>query len=148
MSYLEEYIQQCLLEQGTIAYGEPPIIYNPHSILLECNSLKEDFEIEPNMELAYFHRDFDNTVDGAAWIIENDNIFKFSVITDDKASDFVFENLVRDCMDEFEKTKIINNKLRLEITVKDEETENFLSEVYGLVVLKQLNDISIMGLGS
>lgn len=146
MSYLREYIRHYLFERETYAFGEFPLTYNPKLVLSECNALKEGFDIvSEDMELAYFSKNHINEINGAAWIKDLDNKFEFSVITDEQAQDFVFENLVRNCMNEYFDIKTSNPNLRLEIKVEDEETENHLSEMYGLSVLRREGDISIMG---
>jgi len=147
MSYLREYIRYCLFEEGNHAYGQYPVSYNPEEVLYESNNMKIGFDdlVHENMDLAYFHKNFDNELDGAAWIGDNGIKFEFVVITNEYSLNHVFENLVRDCMEEYATLRSCNHKLQLEIKVEDEETEKHLSDVYGLSVLSQNENIAIMG---
>lgn len=150
MSYLREYIRWCLFEEGTCAFGEYPLSYNPQSVLSECNQIRDGFSdlIGDNMELAYFSRSLMNEINGAAWIGDDKKVFEFAVVTDENTPDFVFENLVRNCMDEYIALKSDNPQLKLEVKAEDEETEKHLSEVYGLSVIKQASGMAIMGFES
>ena len=146
MSYLREYIRHCLFE-GTYAFGEHPLTYNPQEVLIESSLLKEGFDdvIHKSMDLAYFNKNFDNEVDGAAWICDDGMIFEFFVITSENAPNCVFESLVRDCMDEYSTLKFENDNLKLEIKVEDDETEKHLSDVYGLSIIGHNENVAIMG---
>ncbi len=148
MSYLREYIRHCLFE-GTHAFGEHPLTYNPQEVLAESFLLKEGFDdiIHESMDLAYFNRNIVNEIDGAAWVSDDGFVFEFSVITSEDAPDYVFESLVRDCMDEYSTLKFENDNLKLEIKVEDDETEKHLSDVYGLSIIGHNENVAIMGYG-
>lgn len=149
MSYIREYIRICLFEEGTNAFGEYPMMYDPESVLLESSNLREGFEeiISENMELAYFNKNFEDEVNGAAWISDGRSRFEFGVVTSEEAPVQVFESLVRDCMEEYFTLKEGNEDLRLEVKVEDEETEKHLSRVYGLSLLETHHNFAVMGYG-
>lgn len=148
MSYLREYIRHCF-EEGTQAFGEYPLSYDPETVLCESEELKTGFEdlVNENMELAYFSKSHENQVGGAAWICDDGKIFEFAVVTSEDTPDYVFESLVRDCMEEYGTLSSGNRNLTLEVKVEDDETERHLFENYGLSVLRQDEKIAIMGFG-
>ena len=78
MSYLREYIRHFLFEEGTCAFGEYPLNYDPRSVLSECNSIKDGFSdlISESMQLAYFNRNLDQEINGAAWVGDNGKKFE------------------------------------------------------------------------
>ena len=120
MPYLREYIRKVLAvkEEGTIVFLESPVQYDPGAILKECLELASGFDlVNENMDLAFFHQNVDGEVDGAAWV-ENMGKFNFAIATAEGSSDFVFESLVQDCLDEFFILSRKNKNLILEIHSK------------------------------
>ena len=147
MPYLREYIRKVLAvkEEGTIVFLESPVQYDPGAILKECLELASGFDlVNENMDLAFFHQNVDGEVDGAAWV-EDMGKFNFAIATAEGSSDFVFESLVQDCLDEFFILSRKNKNLILEVKVEDDETETHLTEKYGLQIIKKNPGILIMG---
>ena len=148
MSYLREYIRHCF-EEGTQAFGEYPLSYDPGIVLSESEQLKTGFEnlVHEKMDLAYFSKNSENQIAGAAWVGDDRLVFEFVVVTNEDTPEYVFEGLVRDCMEEYATLSTYNPNLVLEVKVEDEETEKHLFENYGLSVLRQDEKIAIMGFG-
>lgn len=146
MSFLRQYIRFFLDERvSTHAFGEFPVEYDIYRVVEECDSLKEEIDIVgQNMELAYFCESL-GEVQGAAWISKNENKFNFVVITTEDSSDSIFESLVYDCMEEYMVLREGNPELSLAVEVDDDETEGYLSEVYGLSIINSSEDVAIMG---
>lgn len=148
MSFLREYVRKCLSE-GVITYSFDEYFtgHNFQKIKEMSNKLKGDFDlVKEHMDLAYFSEDYNGKVNGAAWAGLDGKKFNFAVITSDEAPDYVFEALVRDCLDEYFELREKDNNLMLEVHVEDEETEQHLREVCGLSPVRDENkEIVVMG---
>lgn len=152
MSSLRELIRNLVIEQYSndlvvhsfLDFGSS--YYDKKDIKEQCNRISEDVEhMIKEMELSYFSEDL-GKVNGAAWIGINENCFNFYVITDDGVdSDKIFEELVRNCLYEFDFLKSHNSDLMLEVKVEDLETESCLNEKFGLDVLRSYPGLCIMG---
>lgn len=122
-----------------------PMYYNTSEILKECEDLSEGIDlVNENMELAYFSQDL-GEVNGAAWVEVNENYFNFFVATTEEAPDVVFEELVRNCIEEYEFLKHYNKNLKLEIKVEDIETEQCFESKFGLKTIRSYPGLCIMG---
>jgi hypothetical protein len=103
--------------------------HNPTHIQKECESIKEEFGlISEGMELSYFGLSSTGDVNGGAWTERRDDRFNFSIAITDEAPDFIFEELIRDCVEEFLSIKKTIPEIRLGI--EDEETMLFVEENY------------------
>lgn len=150
MSNIREIIR-CLLHEGgfsdeTYSWNSDDLLCNPRQIKDDCSELKKGFDlITEDMELSYFSVSNNGHVNGGAWTSVNNNKFNFAIATTQDTPDFIFEELVYDCIDEFSSLQKKNSKIRLEIKVEDEETEKFLREKYKLEVLRNCHSMVIMG---
>ena len=134
MSNIREYIK-CFLDEEfnrthpIYSYG--PLISTPSRIVSECEDIREAFgPIPEEMELSYFGLSSDGAVNGGAWIGTKEGVFNFAIATTEKAPEFIFEELIQDCVEEFLALREKYPKIKLGI--EDEDTLDFLKENYSL----------------
>jgi hypothetical protein len=146
---LKEYIRNILLEDycdNTILFQEHSREYDSRDIMGECLELCSECRASiDNLNLSYFAQEMGEVV-GCAWTGTRNHKFNFFVMTSEDASDLIYEDLVRDCIDEFEILKNKDSGLKLEVHVDDDETESYLKENFNMKVLRAYPGVAIMGL--
>lgn len=143
MDHLREYIRD-LITDGCDAITH---LYDENELVWEqAADMAEDLDIDiDGRELKFFGRHADGDVAGAAWVSINEGRFEFVITLDEDAPEGMYEELVRDCLEEFDYQNREEN-LVLEVSVDNDE-DRLLFESMGMRVLRETVAATIMGIG-
>ena len=128
MRSVREYIRSVLGESKTISFEDEPIgTYDADEVWNDAMDLVENLDIEltADKDLRFFVFGMDG-VSAAAFTSLTENRFGFQVIAEE---DFHKDDLIRDCLEEYDFLHEKNPDLVLEI--RDQETVEILQERYG-----------------
>ena len=138
MSNIREYIKCFLSEDFNRThplYSHGLLTHNPQQIETECEEIrKSSGNVFESMELSYFGVSSVGKVNGGAWTKRSDKNFNFAIATTENAPDFIFEELVQDCIEEFLYIKKTTPDIR--VIIEDEDAIDFLKESYGIEILE------------
>lgn len=150
MTYLREYIRSYLGDTQRVSqcyYSrdelDSRVDYDPEVILGESIELAEDHDvIIDGKSLKFFGRNYDGEVAGAAFVCIEEDKFDFVVIVDEEAPSTLHEDLIRECIEEFDFHN--QDSLILEVQV-DNEYDAMMLQQEGLQVLREYPGLKIMG---
>ena len=150
MPYLREYIRSIVGDTHRVSQCyylreelDSRSDYEPEAILDESIELAEDHDvIVDGKSLKFFGRNYEGEVAGAAFVCITENKFDFTVIVDEDAPSCLHEDLIRDCIEEFDFHN--QDNLTLEVQV-DNEYDAMMLQQEGLKVLREYPGLKIMG---
>ena len=142
MDHLREYIRDLIADGNctTDAFQE-----GDSEVWEQAADMAEDLNVDVSgRQLKFFGRHLDGSVVGGAWVSINEGKFEFVITLDEDAPDAMYEDLVRDCLDEFDYQNG-DEELMLEVSVDNDE-DRLLFERMGMSVLREYVDATIMGI--